>query len=467
MRQCYAFVGPTYPGLQYPGLQILPPAKRGDILELIDKSPAGILVVDGFFGQQASVMHRELLEALRMGIRVVGCSSMGALRAADLHEYGMIGVGKIFESFRSGRVTGDDEVAMLHGPPELQYCEVTFPLCNLRSTVEVVSQLYNDLQEAFSNALAVSMQLPYSERTFSQVGLLLQSVGAGNNHLRVIDLLRRHWVDQKRLDLEAALPKLFDDSVPDNAIPLRTGWSETSWLRLRKQSSQIGPLEESTPLVEAIVRFYDPSFEDHLLGAFTAAILSRLPDAKADLEATGTCASSTRLREYLRAWPAAEVDGAVGAAIYLHPASTLEDWMQSPPRAVSKRALLDWARREFSVVDCAYRSYKLSPNYHSVLTCAHIIEQFIKDMSVRRSAWTSRELWNGLEGNRRWLTSPTAAAREFFFEDSDEMLTHYQQLASFEAALLDHGHNPWWGVDKRNMNCISDLVYTLGATENE
>ena len=36
------------------------------------------------------------------GVPVFGAASMGALRAAELHEFGMRGIGRIFEAFRDG-----------------------------------------------------------------------------------------------------------------------------------------------------------------------------------------------------------------------------------------------------------------------------------------------------------------------------------------------------------------------------
>ena len=52
------------------------------------------------------------------GIQVLGASSMGALRAAELHGFGMIGYGTIFEWYRDGLIDGDDEVALWHEPEE-------------------------------------------------------------------------------------------------------------------------------------------------------------------------------------------------------------------------------------------------------------------------------------------------------------------------------------------------------------
>ena len=46
---------------------------------------------------------------------------MGALRAAELHVFGMVGVGRVFELFRDGLLEDDDEVAVAHGPADSGY----------------------------------------------------------------------------------------------------------------------------------------------------------------------------------------------------------------------------------------------------------------------------------------------------------------------------------------------------------
>lgn len=72
-----------------------PPAKRGDITRAVEDGARVIGLIDGVFFQDCAVAHREVLAALRAGVRVVGASSMGALRAAELDSLGMEGVGEI------------------------------------------------------------------------------------------------------------------------------------------------------------------------------------------------------------------------------------------------------------------------------------------------------------------------------------------------------------------------------------
>ena len=133
----YVFLGPTLPveeARQIFDAIYLPPAAAGDLCALLH-GPArvsAIGLVDGLFQQQPAIWHKELLFALSRGIPVYGSSSMGALRAAELAAFGMIGVGKVFEAFRDGVYEDDDEVAVIHGLDEHRYLSLSDPMVNLR-----------------------------------------------------------------------------------------------------------------------------------------------------------------------------------------------------------------------------------------------------------------------------------------------------------------------------------------------
>ena len=98
MKTCL-FVGPTLSGETVPpGIQPFGPVAMGSVF------------VDGYFGNVPSVWHKEILFALSSGVEVSGAASLGALRAAELHRFGMIGIGCIYRAFRRGIWTDDDEV---------------------------------------------------------------------------------------------------------------------------------------------------------------------------------------------------------------------------------------------------------------------------------------------------------------------------------------------------------------------
>jgi len=89
-----------------------PPVKRGDILSAINDSPDIIGIIDGVFHQHPAVGHKEILEAIKKGITVVGGGSMGALRASELDDLGMIGVGYVYNEYATGNIESDDDVAI-------------------------------------------------------------------------------------------------------------------------------------------------------------------------------------------------------------------------------------------------------------------------------------------------------------------------------------------------------------------
>src|SRR4051812_34796576 len=104
------FLGPSLP-LEHakrtlPGADYRPPIKRGDL----DAIPGGTIVgmIDGVFGQTLAISPEEIREAVDRGVTIYGSSSMGALRAAEVR--GVLGVGRIFEMYRSGAIERDDGV---------------------------------------------------------------------------------------------------------------------------------------------------------------------------------------------------------------------------------------------------------------------------------------------------------------------------------------------------------------------
>jgi hypothetical protein len=133
----FVFLGPTLAGdaaaAIHPGAIYLPPAAMGDVYRLVRyHRPQRIAIIDGYFESVAAVWHKELLFALERGIEVLGAASMGALRAAELHAFGMIGVGRVFADYHRGRLTDDDEVAVAHGPAEYGYPRFSEAMVNLR-----------------------------------------------------------------------------------------------------------------------------------------------------------------------------------------------------------------------------------------------------------------------------------------------------------------------------------------------
>lgn len=113
-----------------------PPIKCGDIIRILRLEPKKIVIIDGLYETVPAVWHKEILLALELGIEVWGAASMGALRAAELYQYGMHGFGAIFNDFKNGVLCDDDEVAVLHHQQHEKYKPINDAMVNIRATCE-------------------------------------------------------------------------------------------------------------------------------------------------------------------------------------------------------------------------------------------------------------------------------------------------------------------------------------------
>src|ERR1700751_2357508 len=97
-EQILVYLGPSLPLAQareiLPEAIYHPPAKQADIVtDVVNLNPSHILLIDGVFHENLSPWHKELTYALQYpGVKAAyGPSSMGALRASELHWLGVLG----------------------------------------------------------------------------------------------------------------------------------------------------------------------------------------------------------------------------------------------------------------------------------------------------------------------------------------------------------------------------------------
>lgn len=219
------FLGPSLPIEEarrlLPGARICPPVRCGDLLALLRlRRPRAFVIIDGQFESTAAVWHKEILYALARGCPVYGASSMGALRAAELAELGMRGVGRIYEGLRAGTLIDDGEVAVLHAPQEQGYAPLSDALVNVRATLAAAVSA-GVLGEAAAAAL-----LDKAAATFYQRRVLVDLVAEGgvtggeDETRRLLAWLKaRGVVDQKRADAVELLSLLRDEPAPAPAPP--------------------------------------------------------------------------------------------------------------------------------------------------------------------------------------------------------------------------------------------------------
>ncbi len=259
------FLGPTLrpdvAGEILPGAFFLPPAGQADILSaLTTHQPDVVGLIDGVFGQAPSVWHKEILFALHRGVRVVGAASLGALRAAELDSFGMEGVGEIYRRFRSGELTDDDEVALLHADTDLAFRPLSEPMVNVRATLERACRdhVVTDGQERA--VLESAKRLHFPDRTLHHI------IAGADLSADVAETLssyfRSHYVDLKASDARLLLETIRD--APSERRPVEMVHSR-GFDRLYNEERRARHLDAELPLrdIAAYAALALPDF-DHL-----------------------------------------------------------------------------------------------------------------------------------------------------------------------------------------------------------
>ncbi|MBP1883223.1 hypothetical protein J2Z50_001508 [Ensifer mexicanus] len=180
----------------------LQPAAQGDILLAAHAfHPRAMVLIDGQFEDRPSVRHKEILWAMGQGIVMIGAASMGALRAAELDAFGMVGVGLIYRWYRRWRLAPDDAVAVHSGPAELGFPPLTDSLVDIQRTLS--SLMRRGFIEAEERRLltTIALEMNFRERSFNAV---LRAGGWSDDDAR---RLRNEIERQKKRDALLALER--------------------------------------------------------------------------------------------------------------------------------------------------------------------------------------------------------------------------------------------------------------------
>jgi hypothetical protein len=278
----------------------LGPARCGDVLRARRLSPRAIAIVDGVFARTAAIWHKEILLALEDGISVLGASSMGALRAAELAPFGMVGIGRIFEAYRDGLYTDDDEVALLHGPADSAYREMSEAMVNIRSTVAHAVSSGVIRPESGERVIRCAKDTFYQVRS---LGAAIESAWRGDAHAEEASRFRRFienggYVNQKRLDALELLAYLRDSKTQPAVVPPvhRTSFIlklhyETTCRPFDAPDIDLPPDEHVVLEARALGRIYPPLCRLAQLMALVHALADRLPTTEAERPFNGGASS--------------------------------------------------------------------------------------------------------------------------------------------------------------------------------
>lgn len=352
------FTGPSLPAAEVsallPGARVLAPVRHGDLLRLDLTAGDRVFIIDGVFWQTASVRHREILHLLRLGVVVSGSSSMGALRAAELHRFGMRGFGEIFRLYRDGVVQGDDEVAVVHGTAEDGYRAYSDPLVSIRISLRAATAAGVIRVDDAEALLDLARAMPFRARSFRALDRAAGGRIAGAEAFEA-------WRGGRDIDVKAADARIMLAAAAANDPVLRpAGPGDQSihhvrttlfadW-QYRFHGSPAGDEPVSDSEAIGVIRLAYPGFRD----AYRRHVLGEVTGARPDDPTLVAQAAAVGRARGLRADPPAlaggwltERDSALGPDEALATLLARMIGVRSPslPAAMSEPAVLAWGRR--------------------------------------------------------------------------------------------------------------------------
>jgi hypothetical protein len=211
------YLGPSLPVEQARAIlhaDYRPPIKRGDIKKAMKDGATIIGIIDGVFFSKSPVVHKEILAAMKKGITMVGGSSMGALRASELDVFGMIGVGRVYECYRSGRIVADDEVAVTFNP--LTGEQMSEPLVNVRYQLKAANNDGIITAEERSGLLSIIAGMHYPDRTYPNIAqqAVEKNVLSATKSKALLAYIEKKPLNLKAEDAVATLKKIKELSIP-------------------------------------------------------------------------------------------------------------------------------------------------------------------------------------------------------------------------------------------------------------
>jgi hypothetical protein len=149
--------------------------------EALLSEPSGILLlVDGLFGASMAITPLECRQLINRGWTLVGSSSIGALRASELWNAGMLGVGRVYQLLRLGLIQSDADVAVAYHPDDWR--EVTVSMVQVYALVQCLERRH-DLHVAGSALIGAARSIYWLERSWASLWAAWQALGGSDDVL--------------------------------------------------------------------------------------------------------------------------------------------------------------------------------------------------------------------------------------------------------------------------------------------
>ena len=195
-KRIIVFLGPSLnpeEALKILNADYRPPVGRDDVIKALQDKPDVIAIIDGVFHQKPAVSHKEILRALKEGVTVVGGASMGALRASELDDFGMIGVGRVYSYYKNGLIEADDDVAVVFNPQTLEQLSEALVTMGYNFRLAANEDLIDE--EDFKSLVQTAKSIYYPKRTYRKV---LKDVGIAEDKKEGLG----RFLDERGIDLK-------------------------------------------------------------------------------------------------------------------------------------------------------------------------------------------------------------------------------------------------------------------------
>ena len=178
-----------------------PPVARNDVIKALRDNPDIIVIIDGVFHKAPAVSHKEIIEAIKKGVIVVGGASMGALRASELDDFGMVGIGKVFHDYRTGSIESDDDVAVVINPETFEQLSEAFISMNYTFKAALAEGIIN--KSDCETLIKTAKSIYYPKRSYNKV---LNEADIEDERKKLLQkFLKDNTIDVKKEDAIAVL----------------------------------------------------------------------------------------------------------------------------------------------------------------------------------------------------------------------------------------------------------------------
>jgi hypothetical protein len=99
---------------------------------------------------------------------LAGAASLGALRAVELEKFGMVGIGKIFQLYKTGKINADDEVAVTF-VPEGDYQLQSEAMIDIRYNLFLAHKKGIISSQAKKTLVKIAKEIYFPHRTYPNI----------------------------------------------------------------------------------------------------------------------------------------------------------------------------------------------------------------------------------------------------------------------------------------------------------